>query len=201
MLKVEAVRELPTTRTKKEVLAFLGLTGYYRRFILNYANTATPLTDLTRKMEPNMVKWSGECEAAFRKLKELLCSAPVLQTPDFAQPFIVQTDASDRGVGVVLSQSKENGDQSVAYFSKKLLPQEERHSTFEKECLAIKLAVQAFRVYVLGRPYIIQTYHRALEWLDQVKENNGWLTRWSLSSSPWSIGQEGKTGMQTVSPE
>ena len=141
MSKVEAVRELPSPRTKREVRAFLGLTGYYRRFIPNYASTATPLTDLTRKTEPNAVKWTGECEAAFKKLKEVLCSAPVLRTPDFTQPFIVQTDASDRGVGAVLSQSREDGDQPVAFFSKKLLPREERYSTVEKECLAIKLAV------------------------------------------------------------
>ena len=95
MSKVEAVRELTTTRTKVEVRAFLGLTGYYRRFIPNYASTATPLTDLTRKTKPNMVKWSGECETAFRMLKELVCSAAVLRTSDFTQPFVLQTDASD----------------------------------------------------------------------------------------------------------
>ena len=135
-----------------------------------------PLTDMTRKTEPNIVKWTGECEAAFRKLKELLCSAPLLRTPNFAQTFIMQTDASNRG-GALLSQTKKVGDQPVAYFSKKLLPREERYLTVEKECLAIKLEVQAFRVYVLSRPFVVQTDHRALEWLNRVKEKNRRLTR------------------------
>ena len=86
----------------------------------------------------------------------------------------------------MLSQMAEDGsDQPVGYFSRKLLTREDKYSTIE-ECLAIKLAVQAFRVYLLGRPFIIQTDHRALEWLDRVKENNGRLTRGASSCNPTS---------------
>ena len=86
----------------------------------------------------------------------------------------------------MLSQMAEDGsDQPVVYFSRKLLTREKKYSTVEKECLAIKLAVQAFRVYLLGSPFIIQTEHRALEWLDRVKKNNGRLTRWSLFLQPY----------------
>ena len=73
----------------------------------------------------------------------------------------------------------------MAYFSRKLLPREEKYSTIEKECLAIKLAVQAFRVYLIGCPFVIQTDHRSLEWLDRMKENNARLTRWSLCLQPY----------------
>ena len=115
-----------------------------------------------------------------------MCSSPVLQSPDFSNPFILQTDASDRGVGAVLSQLDDQGDDHpIAYFSRKLLPREERYSTIEKECLAIKLAVQHFRVYLLGRPFVIQTDHRSLEWLDRLKENNSRLSRWSLALQPY----------------
>ena len=184
--KVEAVQRLPIPRTKKDVRAFLGLTGYYRKFIPQYASIATPLTDLTRKLAPARVVWTHECEQSFQKLKQLLCSAPVLNTPDFERNFVLQTDASDRGVGAVLSQLSENGeDHPIAYFSRKLSSREERFSTIEKECLGIKLAAQAFRVYLLGRPFIIQTDHRALTWLDRVKDNNPRLTRWSLSLQPF----------------
>ena len=99
---------------------------------------------------------------------------------------MLQTDASDRGIGVVLSQMDEDGhDYPVAYFSRKLLPREERYSTVEKKSLAIKLGVQAFRVYLLGRKFTIQTDHRALVWLDRLKDKNSRLTRWSLALQPF----------------
>ena len=108
--------------------------------------------------------------------------APVLKGPDFNKPFILQTDASERGIGAVLSQLDENQEEHpIAFFSKKLLSREEKFSTIEKECLAIKLACQSFRVYLLGRSFLIQMDHRALEWLDRLKENNACLIHWSLA--------------------
>ena len=90
----------------------------------------------------------------------MLISTPVIWNPDFRRPFVLQTDASDLGVGAVLSQYEDEGhDHLVAYFSRKILPREVNYSTVEKECL---LGVQAFQVYLLGRPFSIQTDHRAL---------------------------------------
>ena len=193
--KLQAVKAFPIPVTKKQVRGFLGLTGYYRRFIPDYASIAVPLTDLTKKSAPNQVRWSVECNKAFEKLKSLLCSAPVLQSPDFSQPFVLQTDASDFGVGAVLSQTDGEGiDHPVAYFSRKLLPREQRYSTVEKECLAIKLGTQAFRVYLLGRPFTIQTDHRALQWLDRLKETNSRLTRWSLALQPFQFTVQHRAG-------
>ena len=184
--KMEAMESFPTPQTKKQVRVFLGLAGYYRRFIPNYASMAAPLTDLTRKSLPTKIQWSDDCEQAFQHLKTQLCSAPVLHSPDFDKPFLLQTDASDRGIGAVLSQEDADGnDHPVGYFSRKFLPREQRYSTVEKECLAIKLGAQAFRVYLLGRPFTIQTDHRALIWLDRLKENNARLTRWSLALQPY----------------
>ena len=184
--KLLAVEAFPVPKTKSQVRAFLGLTGYYRRFIQDYAETANALTDLTRKNSPNRIVWSPECDKAFTQLKQSLCSSTVLCSPDFHRPFILQTDASNRGVGAVLSQHDDEGvERPVAYYSRKLLPREERYSTVEKECLAIKLAAQAFRVYLLGRPFIIQTDHRSLQWLDKLKDSNSRLTRWSLSLQPY----------------
>eukprot|EP00731_Ephydatia_muelleri_P002194 Em0001g2194a len=144
-LEAEAVADFPRPRTKTQVREFLGLTGYYRRFIPNYATLATPLTDLTKKSAPTQVQWTDKCGHAFGKLKERLCSDPVLGSPDFTRPFILQTDASERGVGAVLSQrSAEQGEEHpIAFFSRKLLPREEKYSTIEKECLAIKLAMHS----------------------------------------------------------
>ena len=168
--------------------AFLGLTGYYRKFIRDYARVAAPLTDLTKKAAPNNVTWTDICNTAFTTLKALLCSTPILKTPDFSKPFILQTDTSERGIGAVLTQQDGAGEEHpVAYFSRKLLPREEKYSTVRKECLAIKVACHVFRVYLLGRPFTIQTDHRALQWLDRLKENNARLTRWSLALQPFNF--------------
>ena len=140
--KIQAVANFPQPTTKKDVRAFLGLTGYYRRFVPDYAAIALPLTDLTRKAAPNTVVWTAECDAAFMELKRRLTSAPVLKSPDFEREFILQTDASERGIGAVLSQRAVDGEEHpIAYYSRKLLPREERYATVEKEYLAIKLGV------------------------------------------------------------
>lgn len=179
--KVIAIREFPTPQSKKDVRSFLGITGYYRKFIPDYSSIAAPLSDLTKKKSPNRVLWSSECDIAFNKLKAALCSPHVLWTPDFEKTFILQMDASERGVGAVLSQLDDEGrDRPVAYFSKKLLPRETKYSTIEKECLAIKLGIQNFHTYLMGRPFLIETDHRGLEWLHRIKDTNARLIRWSL---------------------
>ena len=184
--KVKAVETFPKPRSKKEVRGFLGLTGYYRRFISNYSTIAAPLSDLTRRSAPLQLHWTESCEEAFQTLKQALCQEPVLLTPDFEKMFTLQTDASDRGIGAVLSQRGSDGkEHPVAYFSKKLLPREERYATVEKECLAIKLGIEAFRVYLLGKPFLVQTDHKALMWMDRLKEGNARLTRWALALQPY----------------
>ena len=194
--KLKAVEEYPVPETKKQVRGFLGLTGYYRRFIEDYAQVAVPLTDLTRKSLPDRVKWTPSCEAAFVSLKKTLCQSPILSNPDFNKTFYLQTDASNRGVGAVLSQLAEDGqDQPIAYFSRKLLPREVKYSTVEKECLAIKLGIEAFRVYLLGRTFIVQTDHRSLVWLDKLKDKNARLERWSLILQQYSFTVQHRKGL------
>ena len=128
-------------------------------------------------------------------LKGLLCSEPILKSPDFEQEFILQTDALERGIGAVLSQRNDAGaEHPVAFYSRKLLPREVRYSTIEKECLAIKAATHAFRVYLLERRFVIQTDHRALEWLNRLKDNNARLTWWSLALQPYQFAVRYRAG-------
>ena len=117
----------------------------------------SPLADLTKKTaNTSKLKWTAECTKAFQQLKDALCANPVLKSPCFYCTFILQTDASNRGIRAVLSQCDEAGDEHpVAYFSRKLLPREQRYPTVEKECLAIKLSIEAFKVYLLGKPFQI----------------------------------------------
>ncbi|XP_078249909.1 uncharacterized protein LOC144589343 [Pogona vitticeps] len=119
--KIEAVRDWPRPTTKRKVKSFLGLVGYYRKFIPRFSEIAAPLTDLTRKKADDRIPWTSDCEAAFQRLKEALINYPVLRAPDFDREFIIYTDASNSGVGAVLCQEDENGGQHpVSYLSRKL---------------------------------------------------------------------------------
>lgn len=104
--KLKAVKQYPTPATKQQVRGLLGLTGYYRKFIGGYAKLAAPLTDLTKKQSPDRVIWTPQCEGALEKLKEIFCQSPILMNPDFQRTFILQTDASNRGVRAVLTQKR-----------------------------------------------------------------------------------------------
>jgi len=165
------------------VQSFLGVTSYYRRFIPNYATFAVPLTELVRKYEPERVRWSEGCSKAFCELKERLLAYPVLRNINFSLPFTLQVDASDIRVRVVLSQTDEEGwDHPVTYFSRKLLPSEQKYAVTEKECLAIKLGVQAFSAYLIGGEFTIQSDHRALQWLSRGQNR---LVRWNIALQPY----------------
>ena len=121
--KIEAVRNYPRPTTKKDVRAFLGLAGYYRRFIPNFAGRAKPLTDLTSKRCPDRVEWTAACQSTFEELKNALISTPVLHNPDFKRPFVLQTDASNIALGAVLAQIDDSGEEHpISYWSRKLLP-------------------------------------------------------------------------------
>ena len=191
--KIEAVQGMRAPRTKKEVRSFNGLVNYYRRFIPHYATIAEPLTNLTKKNMPDKVEWTLKLEESFQQCKKELTNAVMLRNPDYSQTFQLQTDASDVGVGAVLSQGGLN-DQPVAYFSKKLLDREKNYSTVEKECLAIMLGVKAFAIYLLGKPFVLQTDNRALVWLKTLKDKNSRLTRWSLALQPYTFMVEHRKG-------
>ena len=194
--KLEAVRLFPVPKTKRQVRTFLGLTGYYRKFIPDYASISAALSDLTKKSAPNTLHWTEPCQKAFDTLRERLCSSPVLRCPDLAAQFVLQTDASERGVGAVLSQQGPDGQEHpVGYFSRKYSAREQNYSTVEKECLAIKLATQAFQVYLLGREFVVETDHRALEWLHRFKDTNPRLCRWSLMLQPFKFTVRHKAGV------
>ena len=125
----------------------------------------------------------------------MLTSTPVLSSPDFEKTFFLQTDASNYGVGAVLSLTDAEGlDHPVEYFSHKLLDREQKYSTIEKEYLAIKLAVKAFQMYLLGRPFIIPTDYQTLQWLSNVKDENSRLARGSLALQPYQFEIQHRKG-------
>lgn len=176
----------------------MGLIGWYRRFVSDFATLAVPLTNLLAKGIKNPIPWTEDCENAFVKLKERICADPVLQSPDFTQRFLVQVDASATGLGAVLLQGATGEERPVTYLSRKLLPRETRYSAVEKECLAIKWALESLRYYLLGREFDLETDHRALTWIHSMKDRNSRVTRWYLSLQPYNFKVRHRPGKQNV---
>ena len=181
--KIAALKDYKRPVTKRDVRAFLGLAGYYRRFVPGFAELTARISDLTRKEEPTKVIWTAE---DFQKLKTLMCNKPILYCPDESKEFLLQSDASGRGIGAVLSQTTAEGvERPVAFFSRKLQPRETRYSAVEKECLGIVAALKHFDVYLVGRKFTIVTDHRALQYLQTMQNANPRLTRWALALQPF----------------
>ena len=174
--KTEKVAAWPCPTSVTEVQQFLGLASYYRRFIRNFAEIAKPLHRLTEKAQG--FQWTNQCDDAFRELKQRLTSAPILAFPDFSQPFILDTDASQTGIGAVLSQVQEGQERVVAYASRTLSKAERRYCVTRRELLAVVTYVQHFRHYLLGRRFELRTDHGSLTWLQGFKEPEGQLARW-----------------------
>ena len=178
--KLEKIAKAERPRTKKDLRAFLGLAGYYRRFTPNFAMLALPLTDKTKKAQPDVVQWDDECEQAFTTLKLKLCDKPVLIMANMAEPFTLRTDASNRGLGAVLLQEKDGELHPVAYASKKLTSAESHYSTIEKECMGIVWGILKFEPYLYGKQFTIETDHQPLQYLQKSKTENGRLMRWAI---------------------
>ena len=199
--KVDAIRRCPPPTTKRGVRSFLGLVGWYRRFIPDFSSRAAVLTDLTRKNAPNKVRWTESCEQAFQDLKDCMCQGPVLQSPDFDLPFVVQTDASGVGLGAVLLQGEGEDCKPIQYISRKLYPRETRYSTVEKECLAVKWALDTLRYYLVGKDFTVETDHRALQWLHKMKDSNARVTRWFMAMQPYCFKVRYRTGKSNVTAD
>ena len=177
--KVEAVTNWPQPRNKREVRAFLVLTGYYRKFIPEYSAIASPLTDLTR--ESVRFEWREKEQAAFDALKLRLTSAAVLAHPDASRQYVVATDASGFALSGVLMQDQPDGTRRpIAYFSRKLNSAEKRYPTHDKELLAIVRAVEHWRCYLEGsaHPVLLLSDHRSLQHLNTQPHLSDRQARW-----------------------
>ena len=154
--KIKCILEWPEPKNVKEVRGFLGLTGYYRKFVKDYGKIARPLTDLTKK---DNFLWGETAREAFNQLKKIMTTSPVLVLPNFSIPFEVECDAAGRGIGAVLMQNK----QPIAYFSKALSDNNLAKSVYEKELMALVLSIQHWRHYLLGKEFVVYTDHKSLK--------------------------------------
>ena len=189
---VDAVQSFPRPQRLKDVQSFLGLTGYYRRFIRDYAKVAEPLLRLVRshqrsKRSSNTIEWSDDCQKAFSTLKSILTQAPILRAPNFERPFILELDACDYGLGAILTQEYDEQKFVIAYASRTQTAAERNYYPTEKEALAIYWATKYFRPYLEGATVYIRSDCRALQWLLDTKDLSGRLARWAISLSAFNI--------------
>ena len=200
--KVEAISDFPVPSGKRQLMRFLGMAGYYRKFCNNFSVIAEPLTNLLGKRVKFI--WTDNCQKSYEKLKAILKSAPVLLAPSFDKEFKLAVDASDVGAGSVLLQVDDNGvDHPVCYYSKKFNKHQRNYSTVEKECLSLILALQHFEVYLASSvaPIVIFTDHNPLTFIHKMKNKNQRLLRWSLMLQEHNLDIRHIQGKDNIIPD
>jgi RNase H-like domain found in reverse transcriptase/Reverse transcriptase (RNA-dependent DNA polymerase)/Integrase zinc binding domain/Chromo (CHRromatin Organisation MOdifier) domain/Retroviral aspartyl protease len=175
--KVNAVTNWPIPTNVHELRSFLGLAGYYRRFVKDFSRIASPLTALLHKNQK--YEWGADQDNAFTALKQAVSSAPILIIPDPQLPYTVVTDASGYAIGAALCQDHGNGLQPCAFLSRKMNDAERNYPVHEQELLAIVHALREWRHYLLGNRIIIITDHRSLQYLATQDKLSARQTRWS----------------------
>lgn len=169
--KIQAILEWPKPNTVKELRGFIGLTGYYRKFVPGFGKICQPLYNMTKK---EGFVWTTEAENAFQKLKNTMISSQVLALPNFALPFKLECDAYDNGIGAVLQQH----GRPIAFTSRAIGPKNQSLSTCERELIAIVHAVKKRQSYLQGRHFIIKTDHYSLKYFLDQRANTTFQQKW-----------------------
>lgn len=197
--KVSAILNLESPKNATEVRRFVGMAGWYRRFIQNFSEIMSPLTKLTQKNTRFI--WTSDCEKSFQAIKHQLTTAPILTRPDFSKPFILQTDASAHGIGAVLTQKFDEEENVICFLSRSLSKQERNYSTTERECLAVIWAVEKLRHYLEGTEFTVITDHASLLWLHKLKDPTGRLARWAVRLQPFNFKIVHRKGRENIVPD
>lgn len=198
--KVEAIVNWPIPKNIKQVRGFLGIAGWYRRFIENFSSVTFPISEtLSTKRK---FQWTHDAQKAFDNVKQLLTTAPVLSNPNFSEKFYLHCDASDYGIGAVLVQLDENGQEKpIAFMSKKLNSSQRNYSVTERECLAAIEAIKRFRCYLELQDFEVITDHSSLQWLMQQPDLTGRLARWVFKLQPFRFTISHRKGRDHVVPD
>lgn len=190
--KIKAIEEWGVPANVRDVRSFLGIASYYRKFIQGFSTIASPITALTKKGAKFV--WDDKCQQAFQILKEKLVSAPILVYPQQEGRFILDTDASNDGLGAVLSQLQEGREHVVAYASKTLSGSQKNYCTTYKELLAVRLFVEKFKHYLFGHPFTVRTDHASLTWLKNFDNPDTMVMRWIAFLDTFDIKWEHRAG-------
>lgn len=208
--KIAAVVDWPAPTTAKELKAFLGLAGYYRRFVPGFAKIARPLNSLLvgvpndKRLGSHRISWSVEAQTAFDALKKVLTEAPILAYADFSQPFTLYTDASHHGLGAVLAQVQGGKERVVAYASRSLHPTEQNdanYSSFKLELLALKWAVtEKFKDYLTGAKFVVYTDNNPVAHL-QTAKLGAVEQRWAAQLASFDFEVKYRAGRENVNAD
>ena len=190
--KTDAIKTWPRPECVRDVRSFLGLCSYYRRFIHQFAEIAKPLHKLTEK--GRSFTWTDTCTKAFETLKQKLTESPILTHPDFSQPFILDTDASDVAIAAVLSQKIDGIEHAIAFASRTLSKSEKKYCVTRKELLALVHFVKYFKHYLYGKQFLLRTDHGSLRWLLNFKNPEGQVARWIEVLAPFDMKIEHRPG-------
>ncbi|KAM1637451.1 hypothetical protein ACFX2K_015407 [Malus domestica] len=192
--KISAISDWSTPTTVRALREFLGLAGYYRKFVHHFGIIARPLTDLLRT---DSFQWSTNAAQAFSALKQALSSTPVLALPDFTKPFTVKCDASDSGISVVLSHE----GHPIGFLNKPLAPKHQALSVYDKEMLAVVFAVQKWRSYLIGHQFRILTNHQTLKYFLDQRITTSTQQRWLLKLLGYNYTLEYRPGTSNAAAD
>lgn len=196
---VQSLLDFPRPNNRKQLRSYLGLAGYYRKFIPHFAQLAVSLTNLLKKNVK--FEWTPETEAAFIDLKSRLASQPILRPPNFKLPFCLAVDASGIALGANLFQVIEGIEHPIAYYSKRLNIHQQRYSTVEQEALALITACRIFSVYFGSQPVTVYSDHSPLQFIQKMANHNQKLLRWSLELQQYNLTIKHRAGKHNLIPD
>lgn len=197
--RVEAISRLERPINKKQLRSFLGICGYYRDYIPDFAGITTPLTDLAMRRRPNVVAWTQDSNDAFLNIKSKLRAVPLLFAPEIGKPYVLFTDPSEHSVGACLAQITDEGkEHPIAFASKKLRGAELRWATIEKEAFAVVWSLKKFTYWIYGNKVKIVTDHNPLKYLALNSMHSAKLLRWALSLQHFDVEVVHREGRQHI---
>eukprot|EP00253_Pinus_taeda_P025310 PITA_25310 len=194
--KIAIIQKVPPPQKVRDVQSFLGLAGYYRRFIKDFSKLASPLFSLLGKDVE--FKWTDDCQGALDELKYNLVSAPILRGPNWALPFHIDTDASNKAIGAALGQVEEKLPYTIYFVSKTLSKAEMNYTVIEKEFLAVVHSLNKFRHYITGYQTFVHTDHAAIRYLMNKPDVNARIIRWLLLLQQFDLTIVDKPGKENV---
>jgi RNase H-like domain found in reverse transcriptase len=200
--KTVAVAEWPLPSNKSELRSFVAFCSVYRKFVAGFADIASPLNGMLKKMSPDLLVWNPEAHRAFRRLKDILTSPPVLAIPSRDSQFVLETDAFNVVLGCALNLAESDGAlRPVCYYSRTVTTPERNYSATEREALAVVWGVKQARPYLERTSFVIRTDHSALRWLFGASADNQRICRWRLTLAEFRFTVEYKPGPKNIAPD